>query len=990
MILSFGRKTFVFLMVCGGYLSSSWAQTTIHVPADQPTIQAGIDAAQNGDTVLVSPGTYIEAIDFKGKAITVTSGATSSVGAQNTIIQAPSLGPTVSFQSGETSASTINGFTITHVAAPFDFLNQPADGVAVGNASATITNSIVTANNGCGISATGATNLLIQGNLITFQKTPNRCGTAAYPVLISGGAIAVTSSSNVQVLDNNVNNNYGPYPGVYITLITNLMFKDNTVKENSGIGPAVYMTYVSNTIFVQNLVFGNTTAALDGPSGEETGGVRAFSLPYFDIHSSVITNNTVYGNYSTDINTPGATSEFLLSGTFDSSVVENNLFIATGQDVAAVCGVVPSASAQSPPTFSHNDVYGANQPLYIGHCGTTGQAVGNLSADPLFIDPSTGNLHTSPQSPIVAAGDINAPDIPPADLDGKARTVCGTIDMGVFEVRPNPPIMVTSSANPSVGGSSVTFTATVQGNCNIPTGTVTFMDGSTPLATVTLNPGASAVFTASLLTVGNHNITVTYPGDFNFDSSTSNILVQVVTGYPTVTNLQVSPNPADAFQSITFSASVSSQFGTPMGTVNFFAGSAQIGTGNLNANGLTSVTNSTLSAGTYSITAVYSASLLFASSSSAPATEVVNGVPTLTALTSNLNPSLFGQTVMFTAAVTAPLSSAIPTGTVTLQEGAMVLGSTTLSTAGVANFSLSTLTVGSHNLSAYYGGSPNDNTSTSSVVAQVVAPAVTSVSLSISPNPANVGQSVTFSATVSSSIAGLATPGGTVTFADQYGSLGTIALAGGQATLTTSTLAAGTHAVSASFTNGGNFANSVSPSIIEVIQNHDFTIALSPTTLTLSAGQSSQINIILSSIGSFSDTLTLSAALAPTYSTLSFGSSTVSLMPGGSSSSVLSVRTAALPPGVASHPPEQRPGGTPSPIVLTTLAVLPVLFSKRRRLALLSTILVVPLLLSSSGCGNIVYTMNTVAPGTYVIPITATDSLTQVTHTMDLTLVVTR
>src|SRR5262249_40315889 len=74
----------------------------------QPTIQAGIKAAANGDTVLVLPGTYNEDINFLGKAITVTSSGGSAV----TVVNGTATGPVVRFVSGETSAAVLKGFTI--------------------------------------------------------------------------------------------------------------------------------------------------------------------------------------------------------------------------------------------------------------------------------------------------------------------------------------------------------------------------------------------------------------------------------------------------------------------------------------------------------------------------------------------------------------------------------------------------------------------------------------------------------------------------------------------------------------------------------------------------------------------------------------------------------------------------------------------------------------------------------------------------------------
>lgn len=105
----------------------------IHVPADQPTVQAGIDAAPSGGQVLVSPGVYHERIDFHGKAVDVAS----AQGSQATVLDGDHGGTVVTFASGEGRGSVLRGFTVR---------NGTTSGIAVWHSSPTMTGNVVSGN----------------------------------------------------------------------------------------------------------------------------------------------------------------------------------------------------------------------------------------------------------------------------------------------------------------------------------------------------------------------------------------------------------------------------------------------------------------------------------------------------------------------------------------------------------------------------------------------------------------------------------------------------------------------------------------------------------------------------------------------------------------------------------------------------------------------------------------------------------------------------
>ncbi|MGA2036081.1 MAG: Ig-like domain repeat protein [Acidimicrobiales bacterium] len=392
----------------------------------------------------------------------------------------------------------------------------------------------------------------------------------------------------------------------------------------------------------------------------------------------------------------------------------------------------------------------------------------------------------------------------------------------------SPTVTVTSNLNPSGSGQSVTFTATVSCNGSTcpPSGeTVTFYDGSTQIGTGTLNSSnpPQATFSYSSLSVATHTIKATYAGDSNFNS-VSGTMSQVVRTYSSTTSVSSSLNASIYGQSVTFTATVGSCHSStcPTGTVTFYDNGTQIGTGTLNTNNPPTATysTSTLTAATHPITASYPGDTHFGASTSSILSQVVNKAASKTTVSSSLNASTYGVSVTFTATVTDNTSGSTgtPTGTVTFYDNGTQIGPVTSLASGVATYTTSTLTAGTHPITVSYSGDSNFGTSTSSPLSQVVNQAASKTTVSSSLNPSVYGQSLTFTATVTDSTSGsTGTPTGTVTFEDSGYAIGTGTLNGGQATFMTSSLSVATHSITAVYGGDTNFGTSTSNTVSQQV-----------------------------------------------------------------------------------------------------------------------------------------------------------------------------
>jgi hypothetical protein len=228
-----------------------------------------------------------------------------------------------------------------------------------------------------------------------------------------------------------------------------------------------------------------------------------------------------------------------------------------------------------------------------------------------------------------------------------------------------------------------------------------------------------------LYNAGTHTIQSVYVGDANYLTSSSPIYNVVVQPDPTTTTAVSSLNPSTTRQPVTFTATLTDAYAPQVvGTVAFLDGGVQIGTGTV-ANNAASFTVPVLTPGIHNITACLVQSTDYLASCSQAIGQIVTlpvvPSPTVTLLTSNVNPSVVAQAVTFSASVaTTGAFTSIPTGPVTFLDGGVTIGSGTLNAAGTATYTTTSLAAGTHMITASYAGTTTVSASVSAAYTQVV------------------------------------------------------------------------------------------------------------------------------------------------------------------------------------------------------------------------------------------------------------------------------
>ena len=643
------------------------------------------------------------------------------------------------------------------------------------------------------------------------------------------------------------------------------MTQDSTTTTISSSGPAApSQTSVTFSVIVsanppgggnptgavtfQNLTTGQPLTSTTSQTSATLSIVNGMEMATFTVPTSQLVPgvNTIQANYSGDSNFEYSSGTMIESvGDTTSVSVSSSPTSPTpvyGQTVTLTATITPQGSPNVNPTGTVTFICNGTTLGVPGVSTSGGVTTAVLQVTSLAVGSDTVYAYYSGDNTFGASQGETSP---PVTIDKDNTTTTLSALGGISSAEKGETVLLTAQVGVVAPGS---------GN---PTGTVTFKDtvGSTTttLGTGTLSGGVASV-QAVLSSTGTNDIVAYYGGDGNDSTSNSApplaIAVSATGARAASITLSSSVNPSIFGNPVTFTAIVKDSGAsiTPTGTVSFFSGTTLLGYGTLSADGtgkaMAALTTSALPQGTDSITARYNGDGTFAYKLSAVLSQTVEAGTTTLAVGTSEASAPYGTALTFTATVT-DAGAATPSGTVTFTaisgSTTIALGSATLSgSSGVATATLnySALNVGTYTIQATYGGD-------TATVGQTITPAQAGIIMTPSIANSTYGQSVTFTATVSTPGAS-SVPSGTVNFLVNGSTVATnVALSKGKATYKTSSLPAPGDEVEVVYNGSTNL--STNSYTLDYTVNQDATklglttstTANAPITMTATVGATS-------------------------------------------------------------------------------------------------------------------------------------------------------